>query len=86
MLVSAALFLSTSYALFSTDQISIIIIKTVVWFIVLLFSATFAWIGYTLLTTNEPKSSEELRKEIEEELERIKKEAIDAAMSKNEEH
>jgi len=69
-----------SYTFVAPPYLSEIIVKLTLWIFVTMISLVIGWIGFVLITAKQSKSADEMRREIEEEIEKIKKEAIDAVM------
>jgi len=76
LIVSLAVMVIYGYILFLTKY-DILLLKLTGMIAVVVVFGIVAWIGYTLATTPPPKPLEELEKELEEELKRIRKELVE---------
>ncbi len=76
LIVSIIVIVVYGYVLFLT-QYDILLLKLTGMVAVVVVFGIVAWIGYTLATTPPPKPLEELEKELEEELRRLKKELVE---------
>ncbi len=76
LIISIIVIVVYGYILFFT-QYDILLLKVTGLVAVVVVFGVLAWIGYTLATTPPPKPLEELEKELEEELEKIKKELVE---------
>ncbi|UXD22396.1 hypothetical protein IPA_04320 [Ignicoccus pacificus DSM 13166] len=80
ILFSILLFIFMSYSFIAPNGIAFEIVRVILWIYTILFSIFVGWIGLILLRSKEPLPVEQLKKEIEQEVERIRREAIEAAM------
>ena len=83
LILSLSLVALMSYTFIAPFEVSETIIKLTLWVYTIIISSLVGWIGFVLLTTKQPKSAEEVKREIEAEIEEIKKEAIDAVLHAN---
>ncbi len=83
LIISIIIIVVYGYILFLT-QYDILLLKLTGIIAVIVVFGIVAWIGYTLATTPPPKPLEELEKELEEELKRIKRELVEEEKAREE--